>query len=579
MPTISTKTTIAVPAGALLMFKAGGSGRAIDDAGNVYIIGLSDMQMGPYSKAQTVEVQITSGSITYAVEADGVPSNAITKDPYTSQIVDTDGDAVGVDKRANTVVLFGDSMTSQNNRTYFGSSQVAALSRTSGVATLQISSHGMWTGSEIRVAGVPEAGFDGYYSVTRVDANNVSFACPGVDATATRTSCMVMDRGWRSTTGYFFWLQMSLGGRLKLIANSGINGQTTAQMLARVQDNVIAFSPQYAINLGGYNDLIQGFTAAATLQNLLDIATAQVNAGITPVMITPIPMGSGAAMFNAANVEKLRVVARGLVAAAAANTVPGMIVVDAYDLLVDRNNTVNIGAAKANVLSDDIHPSWRGAKIIGEACYESLKNVAIPVQRLPSSYADVTTSGTGGYNVVKAGPYTTSGGTTTAPVTGTTASSITTQRGLGSTGSAVASVQTLADGSLRQRLVITPGGVETWVVRSNDGAAVLSLLTSGERRRLVAALKITGIAAGAPFQDFTFNFNFTIDGVTYYHYATLTTTANFLDSDVDGVVISDPIRVPTGTITNCGWRFELRTTGAGSDITVDIGRIGYLLES
>lgn len=484
----------------------------------------------------------------------------------------------GVADAANTVVLLGDSMTGQNNRSYFGTGQILALSRTNNVATLQINAHGLWTGRRIRIRGETVEGFNGDYQVTRVDANTVTFPCPGPDATAARTNTMVMDRSWRSTAGYFFWLQKRLGGRLNLISNEGINAQDTAQILARVPE-VIALNPKRCIVLGGYNDLIRGFTPAQTLDNLTQIAQQLSAAGIACDMLTPLPIGSGASTFNSANVQHLLTVKRGLLALAASNTVPGLIVHDVHDALVDRNNTTNVGAALPSVLADNIHPSWRGAQIIGHVLADNLSAIIPPINRLPSSYADVTLSGLGGFNVVKAGPYTTSGGTTTAPVTGVTAQHLTTQRASGTTGSAVASVVTAADGSLRQRLVITPGGAETWTVRTNDGAAVLQLLTAGERRRLVAYLRITGIAAGAPFLDFNVNFNFTVDGVTYYHYVTLNASGDYINRDVDGVIVSDPVEMPPGTITNCGWRLDVRTTGAGSDITVEIGRVGYLLES
>lgn len=95
MPTINVNTAVSLPAGALLMFKAGGSGRAIDVVGNIYSIGLSDMQIGPFPKAQTVQIQVANAPITYAVELDGVPFNPVEQDPYTRQLVTADGQVVG----------------------------------------------------------------------------------------------------------------------------------------------------------------------------------------------------------------------------------------------------------------------------------------------------------------------------------------------------------------------------------------------------------------------------------------------------------------------------------------------------
>jgi hypothetical protein len=107
-----------VPAGALLLFKAGGIARAIDDAGNVYQIGLNDMIMGPYAKAQTVEVLVTSGSIEYVVDTDGDASDVVKFDRYSNTITDPASlDAVrgaaggGAGASGYTASLIGDSRT------------------------------------------------------------------------------------------------------------------------------------------------------------------------------------------------------------------------------------------------------------------------------------------------------------------------------------------------------------------------------------------------------------------------------------------------------------------------------------
>lgn len=95
MPTISTNTAVSVPAGALLMIKAGGAGRAIDANGIIYTLGLNEVQIGPFTKAQTVAIQVNAGPITYAVEADGTPVDPVVRDPYSRQLVTPDGQVVG----------------------------------------------------------------------------------------------------------------------------------------------------------------------------------------------------------------------------------------------------------------------------------------------------------------------------------------------------------------------------------------------------------------------------------------------------------------------------------------------------
>lgn len=54
--------------------------------------------------------------------------------------------------------------------------------------------------------------------------------------------------------GYFALASVLSGQQLRLVRNAGIGGNTTAQMLARVQADVVAYAPAYCIVLGGTND-------------------------------------------------------------------------------------------------------------------------------------------------------------------------------------------------------------------------------------------------------------------------------------------------------------------------------------
>jgi BNR repeat-containing family member len=93
MATITTNTTITLPAGQMLVFGLGGSATAIID-GNVYDIGQGEKFFGPFTQTESVQVVVRAGTITYNIETDGFASRDILQDPITRQLTPDSADAV-----------------------------------------------------------------------------------------------------------------------------------------------------------------------------------------------------------------------------------------------------------------------------------------------------------------------------------------------------------------------------------------------------------------------------------------------------------------------------------------------------
>ncbi|HUF96561.1 MAG TPA: GDSL-type esterase/lipase family protein [Ilumatobacter sp.] len=79
----------------------------------------------------------------------------------------------------------------------------------------------------------------------------------------------------------------------QLIANAGIGGETTEQILARVDQDVIARGPEWATVLAGTNDVFGGTDAQTIITNLSMIydKLAFTNVGIIAFTIPPILVG------------------------------------------------------------------------------------------------------------------------------------------------------------------------------------------------------------------------------------------------------------------------------------------------
>lgn len=97
-------------------------------------------------------------------------------------------------------------------------------------------------------------------------------------------------------SSYATWASLLSGGRIRMLANKGVGGETSTQILARV-DDVIALSPDWCLVMMGTNDMT-GYAAApaatlATLKSNIEAAERQLRGvGINVVLCTILPNGT-----------------------------------------------------------------------------------------------------------------------------------------------------------------------------------------------------------------------------------------------------------------------------------------------
>lgn len=157
--------------------------------------------------------------------------------------------------------------------------------------------------------------------------------------------------------GFWCHAQAATGHRLRTLANAGVGGETTTQILARVQSDVIALKPGWCHAQGGTND-ISAATPLATIQaNLSAIWDALDNAGIRVITGT-IPPRQTYTGSQKADTENMNAWIR---AQGQART--NLIVVDYYSVLAfPASGTYSTGG----VTYDGIHPSSIGAHLMGQ---------------------------------------------------------------------------------------------------------------------------------------------------------------------------------------------------------------------
>lgn len=101
---------------------------------------------------------------------------------------------------------------------------------------------------------------------------------------------------WQYGAGYAEVSIMQSGARYRILRNAGISGNTSAQLLARIQTDVIAYAPDVCMVMIGTNDFVSGMASSAyssLFNNVEQIVLALLKAGILPVIVTPPPRDVG----------------------------------------------------------------------------------------------------------------------------------------------------------------------------------------------------------------------------------------------------------------------------------------------
>ena len=166
--------------------------------------------------------------------------------------------------------------------------------------------------------------------------------------------------------GYLTWANILLNQRLKVLYNAGVSGNTTAQMLARIQTDVINKRPSYCVILGGTNDLSQNVPIETIKNNLLTMYKMLIGSGITVIACTLTPRIITAYRPSIININNFIRSLR--------STLKNFIVCDWYEDVaspVDDNWF-------AGFSDDGLHPIVKSAFVMGKRLYTVLKDI-VPV--------------------------------------------------------------------------------------------------------------------------------------------------------------------------------------------------------
>ena len=353
-------------------------------------------------------------------------------------------------------------------------------------------------------------------------------------------------------SGYWHWAAIMSGQRLTLVANKGIGGNTTTQMLARFDADILGLTPRpgWLLIEPGPNDAAALVTAATTIANVTEMITRARNAGMRVILATVTISASWGAVSKA---ERSQV--DNWIKQSAPALFPGLVVVDWATPLVDET-----GAAlpAAFVLEGDnrVHPNPYGAAIMGGVLARAINEVVPAADRLATDPADPQ-------NLVL-NPFNSGAGTvaTNAALTPIGGGSIT------GTSSLVARTDGIP--GKWQRVTLTAGDARMRVDNTDTTkwTAGTSYVYGHVEFRTDAAnwTGVRGIAIGCEFID--------AGGFTLSTAWGLTARSGDPDNPYNpaaGTLFLPPTLIPAGT-TRLRFGVYLRMTDGGGNATLDIGR-------
>ena len=484
--------------------------------------------------------------------------------------------------KANTLVILGDSLTSQNWSWGTATSMTGTIGDT--VASIALTGHQFIAGDLVKIDNANQAECNGdFYVISRTDANNftVRLTSPLTVATATGT-IKVHNPKLLANNGYFTWWSFLSGNRVKLLHNAGMSGETTGQILGRIARDVIAYGPSRVAVLAGTNDVRTGVATATIIANLRAIY-AQLRAnGIEVIAMTIPPLGSGDASYNATTTQQIQDVNAQI--KDYCSQFDGMRFVDSHGAIADA--TSEGGAAAAANIEDTVHFSPVGAYNIGVLLHNAVSSYLPPVNTMPTTAADTYLVSSGNKNVGPNPLFLTSatgptgtfgggGGVTEGSGAGTSVAKGWRVEAAG-TGSAVASLvaRTVAnDGDAlgnNQRTVLTSSA-------NNDAVSIKNIDTfasqvaAGDSVYAECAFKLSSIT-GTP-KRINLNVNVTVGGVIYSTTTGYGSISNTLPTaNISGVMRTPVLKVPAGTVTKVEAVAFVQFPGAGV-ATLDVGRL------
>ncbi len=165
------------------------------------------------------------------------------------------------------------------------------------------------------------------------------------------------------TYGYPFgkplsWVELSSKTLKFPILNQGVNGDTLAHMLKRLNIDVLDFHPEFCILMGGTNDVYQGVDLKAMQAQIIKFIERVRAENITPILALPPPVGEEP-------YEKQLVKFRTWLKRYTKEN--KLALIDFYSPFLDKNKQ-----RLSSFFEDEAHPAYKGYQVMTQAALKVL---------------------------------------------------------------------------------------------------------------------------------------------------------------------------------------------------------------
>lgn len=497
----------------------------------------------------------------------------------TAWVVDF-GNSATVEAKPRRAILVGDSITARGNY----STTITALTQTGGVATATSTSHGLYPGSLVFIGNADQEGYNGLKTViARTSSSEFTFAVDsGTVSPATGTNIFSTSIGRLSDRNWFEMANAQLGHPFAQVINAGGSGQTTTQIAARFDRDVLAYAnPGDLIQIqGGINELINSSdidaTVAQTKANFLEMIKKTIAAGCIPLVVTCLPFDSSASGYSTTAdghaVLRLNQYLREL----ADYTFPRMILFDAWASVVNPTDATGDFISSPTAYSTDFtHPTALACQRMSQDLATVLAEYKYTRTQWVGSVFDSYDNDTSSRQIDPNPLNTGTGGTKSTSGagsgtnTGNAPDSYTITLTRATTGTAVSSIVSRADGMGSDWQVVFVSQAANDAIDIVQTSQLHARVSAGDI--LVAECNLVGTSL-TNISNVSFAFEWASDGVTYTQPAAIGTAASGqITDDFDWVLRTPPLTVPAAGMT--GLKTRLKVTGAGvGGATIKWGR-------
>jgi hypothetical protein len=374
---------------------------------------------------------------------------------------------------------------------------------------------------------------------------------------------LTQDDGWAA------WFEVFGGHALRRLNVAATGGHTTAQMLARLDADVLAYAPGWCAVMGGTNDAANGLSVAEITANLQTIYERLSAAGIKVLALTVYPFGSSYAGFTAAKNLVIQGVNRWIKDYA---TRTGKVILsDAYAALIDPTATTPT-VVSGNMKADDLHTAAQGARRVG---YKAWQDASPYIQ--DRGYHVASQSDRYDYDAsspqLQSNPLMQGTEAATAPATGTEATGMICERS-GGAATITASVAARADGYGNDQVATITNTVLNDVVQIRM-PSITSRVVAGQTLRGEMYVSCTGMTN---VRSLYAELQVTIGGVTYTARCLTESMTTMDNADLNNVVfrLPDLVLPSSGSVTFATMLMRVEFGGVGGCV-LKVGRASTLV--